>query len=310
MAKKASGFILIYVIGILIFLGIVGLGIAYTLRINAQLVVNEKEELQNEQILKSAVQYTQAQLIKGRLAEPVLKTLDPALNAGTVLWKLGGGPYLIRVQEANIEVALEDAGDLPDVNALTKEEIQRIFRALGAAENESATLAGVLVKAREMASAARGGPGFETIQQVLDLDGLPYRYRYGVKREAGNEGQSQGEPPQIGLAQWVTVGTGTKTISLNQAPLPIVGVLANAEPSSLARFDAARKAKALTLAEAVQILGPSASPVLREGASSIYRIRLKMERFGRVYGAIALTREEGGAFKVISYRNTQPGNEQ
>lgn len=308
MAKKASGFILIYVIGILIFLGIVGLGIAYTLRINAQLVVNEKEELQNEQILKSAVQYTQAQLIKGRLAGPALKTLDPALNAGTVLWKLGGA-YLIRVQEVNVEVAIEDAGDLPDVNALTKEEIQRIFRALGAAENESATLAGILVKAREMASSARGGPGFETIQQVLELDGLPYRYRYGVKREAGNEAQSQGEPPQIGLAQWVTVLTGTKTVNLNQAPLPIVGVLVNAEPSSLARFDAARKAKALTLGEAVQILGPSASSVLREGASSTYRIRLKMERFGRIYGAIALT-EEGGAFKVISYRNMQPGNEQ
>lgn len=308
MAKKASGFILIYVIGILIFLGIVGLGIAYTLRINAQLVMNEKEALQNEQILKSAVQYTQAQLIKGRLAEPVLKTLDPALNTGMVLWKLGG-THLIRVQEVNVEVTLEDAGDLPDVNALTKEEIQRIFRALGAAEIESATLAGVLVKAREMASAARGGPGFETIQQVLELDGLPYRYRYGVKREAGNEEQSQGEPPQIGLAQWVTVLTGTKTVNLNQAPLQIVGVLVNAEPSSLARFDAARKVKALTLAEAIQILGPSASSMLREGASSTYRIRLKMERFGRVYGAIALT-EDGGAFKVISYRNTQPGNEQ
>ena len=55
MVKKTAGYILIYVIGVLIFLGIVGLGVAYTLRINAQLVLNEKEVLQNDRLDRKSV---------------------------------------------------------------------------------------------------------------------------------------------------------------------------------------------------------------------------------------------------------------
>lgn len=326
MAKKSAGYILIYVIGILIFLGIVGLGVAYTLRINAQLVLNEKEILQNDRVLESAVQYTLAQLIKTRTAEPVVKAMEPSAAAKLMLWKKGGGIYRVQIQGHEIVVQLEDAGDLPDINVLTKEEIQRIFESFGASASEAVALTEVLVKAREKAGRERGGSGFSTIQQVLAIEAIPARYRFGVKPDEDVEkelpppdpdkamGKPEMEkipmPAQPGLDKLLAVGTGVKTVDLNRAPLQVIFALIKTDAASLARFDTARKAKVLTLADAAQILGEPARQALREGDSPVYRIRLNMEKFGRIYRAVAVAKEEGGNFKILSYRISKPGFDQ
>jgi len=342
MANKATGYILIYVIGILIFLGVVGLGVAYTLRINAQLVLNEKEIIQNDRLLESAVQYTLAQLTKTKMAESVVKAMEPSVAAKLGLWKKGGGLHRVQIQGQDIVILLEDAGDLPDINALTKEEIQRIFESFGASAVEAFALADVLVKAREKVGQGRGGSGFATLQQVLSIEAIPSRYRFGIKPEgeglesnllpdigmggdnAPNRAQENalgmpgvergaGKPPallQPGLDKLVVVGTGIKNVDLNRAPLPVIFALVKTDAPALARFDAARKAKPLTVADAAQILGESARQALRDGDSPIYRIRLIMEKFGRTYGAVAIAKEEGGNFRVLSYRISQPGDEQ
>lgn len=324
MVKKSAGFILIYVIGILIFLGIVGLGVAYTLRINAQLVLNEKEIMQNDRMLESAVQYTLAQLIKTRIAEPVMKAKDPSGVAKLGLWKKEEGPYQVQIQGNDIEVQIEDAGDLPDINVLTKEEIQRIFESFGASATEAEALTGILIKARDNAGKERGGNGFSSMQQLLAIEEIPARYRFGAKpdvdaAEKGLPGaQALSKPDagkasalaQPGLDKLVVVGTGIKNVNLNRAPLPVIFALIKTDAASLARFDTARKAKALTLSEAVQILGEPARQALSEGASAIYRIRVNMEKIGRIYSAVAIAKEEGGNFKILSYRISQPGSEQ
>lgn len=331
MAKKSAGYILIYVIGILIFLGIVGLGVAYTLRINAQLVLNEKEILQNDRVLESAVQYTLAQLIKTRTAEPVVKAMEPSAAAKLMLWKKGGGIYRVQIQGHEIVVQLEDAGDLPDINVLTKEEIQRIFESFGASASEAVALTEVLVKARERAGRERGGSGFSTIQQVLAIEAIPARYRFGVKPDGDAEKgppqpgpdrmvdlpeaggmipEKYPMPAQPGLDRLLVAGTGVKTVDLNRAPLQVIFALIKTDAASLARFDTARKAKVLTLADAAQILGEPARQALREGDSPVYRIRLNMEKFGRIYRAVAVAKEEGGNFKILSYRISKPGFDQ
>ena len=333
MVKKSAGYILIYVIGILVFLGIVGLGVAYTLRINAQLVLNEKESLQNDRVLESAVQYTLAQLVKARIAEPVAKAMEPSAAAKLGLWKKGGGPYWVKIQGNEIVIQLEEAGDVPDINVLTKEEIQRIFESFGASASEAAALTEVLVKAREKAGREKGGGGFSTIQQMLAIEAIPARYRFGVKPDVEDAAKELPPPvldmapgldkvmdvpnaekrpvlTQPGLDTLVVVGTGVKTVDLNRAPLPVIFALIKTDAGSLARFDSARKAKVLTLAEAVQLLGEPARQALREGASPIYRIRLNMEKFGRIHRAVAIAKEEGGNFKILSYRISIPGYEQ
>lgn len=342
MANKTAGYILIYVIGILVFLGVVGLGVAYTLRINAQLVLNEKEILQNDRLLESAVQYTLAQLTKTKVAEPVVKAMEPSAAAKLPLWRKGGGLYRVQIQGQYIVILLEDAGDLPDINALTKEEIQRIFDSFGAAPVESVALADVLVRAREKAGRDRGGSGFATLQQVLSIEAIPPRYRFGIRPEAEGlennlpppetgmggenlldkalemalglpEGERGGKPPaprQPGLDKLVVVGTGVKAVDLNRAPLPIIYALVKTDAAALAKFDAARKAKPLRVADAAQILGESARQALLEGDTPVYRIKLIMEKLGRIHGAVAIAREEGGNFKILSYRISQPGYEQ
>lgn len=328
MVKKPAGFILIYVIGILIFLGTVGLGVAYTLRINAQLVLNEKEIMQNDRLLESAVQYALAQLIKARLAEPVLKAMDKSAIAKLEIWKKDDGPYQVQIQGNDIGVQIEDAGDMPDINVLTKEEIQRIFESFGALAAEAVKLAEILINARDKAGKERGGNGFSSIQQLLALEEIPARYRFGVKpeEEAAEKGLSgalaqskldagkasaSAQPglDKPGLDKLVVVGTGIKNVNLNRAPLPVIFALIKTDAAALARFDTARKAHALTLSEAAQILGEPARQALSEGASAIYRIRVNMEKIGRTYSAVAIAKEDGGNFKILSYRISQPGSE-
>ncbi len=306
---QQRGYILIYVIGILIFLGMTALGVAYVLRINAQQVVNEKEALQNEYILQSAVQYTFAQLIKGKspLAAAAVRAMAPGDAARIVMWKMGGGPYSTEIQGKQVEVAVEDAGDLPDLNALTNEELQRIFRALGAPEEAAVAYVDEIAKAKIRAARERGGTGFVSLDQVLNLDAIPERYRYGAKPDA--EAEQNAAPPQPGLAQLVTVGTGLRMVNLNKAPLQIIAALVGADAGQLEKFAAARKTQPLTLADAVAILGESARKSLQEGASTLYRIRVKLAQPGHTYEATAIAILEGIGFKIQSYRNTQSGNE-
>lgn len=302
------GFILIYVIGILVFLELVGLGVAYALRVNAQQVVNDKEGVQNELILGSAMQFAAAQAIKARLTEPMLVGMPKEEAAKVVLWKMGMGPYLANIHGRDVEIYLDDAGDLPDINALTKEDIQRIFRALGAREDESASYAEALVKARDIIGKARGTSGFSTIEQMLELEFLPARYKFGGVSEQGGTA----EQPMLGLIQLVTVGTGLRSVSLNSAPLPVIGALCNVDAAKLEKFATARAnavaaQKKLTLPEAAQILGEIANQVLRDSATSIYRIRVRMAQGKRIYEASALAKEDGKSFNFDSYRFTQTG---
>lgn len=317
MVKKPAGFILIYVIGILIFLGTVGLGVAYTLRINAQLVLNEKEIMQNDRLLESAVQYALAQLIKARIADPALKAMDASSIAKLAIWKKDDGPYQVQIQGNDIGVQIEDAGDLPDINVLTKEEIQRIFEGFGALATEAVKLTEILIKARDIAGKERGGNGFSSLQQLLALEEIPARYRFGVKpdEEAAEKGlfgalSNAGKAPAPGgLDKLVVVGTGIKNVNLNHAPLQVIFALIKTDAAALARFDTARKAHALTLSEAAQILGEPSRQALSEGVSTVYRIRVNMEKIGRTYSAVAIAKEDGGNFKILSYRISQPGYE-
>lgn len=309
MKNKSSGrgFILIYVIGILVFLELVGLGVAYALRVNAQQVVNDKEGVQTELILESAMQFAAAQAIKARLAEPMIATMPKEEAAKVVLWKMGMGPYLANIHGRDVQIHLEDGGDLPDINALTKEDIQRIFRALGAREDESATLAEALVKAREIVGRVRGASGFATMDQVLELEFLPARYKFGGVPEDG--GKAEAMP---GLFQLVTVGTGMRSVSLNTAPLPVIGALCSADVAKLEKFAAARATamaaqKKMTVAEAAQILGDVANQVLRDTATSIYRFRVRTTQGKRIYEATALAKEDSKSFNFYSYRFTQTG---
>ncbi len=309
MTKRAAqtGFILIYVIGILVFLELVGLGVAYALRLNAQQVVNDKEGVQNELILESAMQYAGAQAIKARLAESAVAAMPKEEQSRVVLWKMGMGPYLMNIQGRDVQIYLEDAGDLPDINALTKEDIQRIFLALGARQDEAATFADALVKARDLVGKSRGATGFATLEQMLELEFLPARFKFGGLSE--ESGATQAMP---GLIQLVTVGTGIRSVSLNTAPLPVIGAMCNADAAKLEKFATARanalvEQKKLKLSDAAQIFGEVANQVLRDSATAIYRFRARMAQGKRVYEATALAKEDSKSFNFYSYRFTQTG---
>jgi hypothetical protein len=299
-AHPAGGYILIYVLGILIFLSITILGVAYAVRINAQSVLYEKESVQDQYVLDSALQYTYAQLLKTRAATPVVNALDPDQLEKLKLWKVGGGPYEITILDRPLEVSIEDGASRPDINLVSQGELQRIFFFLGApGQEEAAKWAAAVVKARDAASST-GGDGFASIDQVLALEEIPARYRFGYE---------EGGSHQPGLADLFTAGTGSKTVNPNIAPLPLIGILTGASPDKLREFEQARRAKPLTVADAVTILGESARFALHDGVSSVYRIELGMAGGGTGPQVEALVRDAGTRFDVISYKRIEPGSE-
>lgn len=296
--KKHAGYILLYVLGILVFLSVVGLGIAHTLRINAQIVLNEKERLQDDLALESALQYSMAQIVRAQLMEPELAAMDPSAAAKVPLWR-PGGPYRVVLPEGEVLVWIEE-NSLPDLNLLSKEELQRILHAMGEKEGEAVLLAERMLQAGKALGKLRGEGGFADMREILALTFLPLNLRQGG-------GEDENGQQQSGLAQWVTVGTGVKTVDLNHAPLPVIGALTGASAASLGRFGEARRAKALSMSEAVQILGEPARQILQDKPSPVRRILLALERNGQVRRAEALVKDGKDVPEVLSYGPLQTG---
>lgn len=296
--KKRAGYILLYVLGILVFLSVVGLGIAHTLRINAQIVLNEKEGLQDDLALESALQYTLAQIVRAQLMEPELAAMDPSAAAKVPLWR-PGGPYHVVLPEGEVLVWIEE-NSLPDINLLSKEELQRILHAMGEKEGEAALLAERMLQAGKALGKLRGESGFADMREISALTFLPLSLRQG-----GGVDESGRQQP--GLAQWVTVGTGVKTVDLNHAPLPVIGALTGASAASLGRFGEARRAKALSMSEAVQILGEPARQILQDKPSPVRRVLLALERNGQVRRVEALVKDGKDVPEVLSYGPLQTG---
>lgn len=296
--KKRAGYILLYVLGILVFLSVVGLGISHTLRINAQIVLNEKAGLQADLALESALHYTLAQLVRTQTIEPSLAAMAPSDAANIPLWR-AGGPYRVPWPEGEVWAWIEENA-LPDINLLSKEEFARILRAMGEEEGEAAVLAEQMLQAGKMTARTSGGAGFTSMRQVLALDFLPPRLREGVP--SGEHGERR-----PGLDGWVTAGTGVKTVDLNRAAMPLIGALTGASAISLDRFADARRAKPLTMAEAAQILGEAARTVLLDKPSPVRRILLAQEHGGQTRRAEAQVKIGKAVPEVLSYAALKTG---
>jgi hypothetical protein len=296
-ARGSQGYILMFVLGVLILLGIIALAIAIQQRISTQLVINAKETTQHDLLLRSALQYTQAQLLKAVAVKPLVDAKDNSAD-GIELWK-PGQRYNISIGGQPINILLESQPEPPDLNLMTEIEIERLFVALGTGGDEGKRYAKALL-------AIKPANGFLNISQALGVAEIPAPLRFGFKVQPGGE-VVPGVPTRdiIGLRDLLSVGSKQKNIDANTSPLPVIAALTGASIDKLAELDSARQRnKKLSLDDAALLLGESVRKLT--GLGNSVRATLWIDNKG--VGATARLKAGGntGGWDVQEYRLQQP----
>lgn len=145
MPRRMRGFVMIYALGVLIFITVIALSLAYVLRLDAKLVNHEKTAIKTEQALRGALHYTLAELAKARALQPLL---DSGQAAQTPLWSVEAGPYQVRLDD--IDITVDFARVNPDINLATREVLARLLLYLGAQNMaEAEHYADIVIAARD-----------------------------------------------------------------------------------------------------------------------------------------------------------------
>lgn len=317
-SRPQAGYILIYVAGILIFLSATVMGMAVALRLDTQVLLRQKENLQAEYRLEAGVQYALAQLGRSAAIEGAAG-LDARTKAGMGLWRADGSKYLAEIGGASVLFVLEDAGGPVDLNTLSENEWRTYFAVLGIGTVEDINLwSRRLVEARQIAAQLNSSNGFASIDDVLALESIPAVVRYGRQpggsvaavdnRPAANgspvpaavpttdapvpAGGAEAGPAFIpGMRELFSVGTSMRQVEVNRGPIQLIAVLTQASMDNLIRFEEARAKKPLTLDEATKILGGSSGSVLYVGKSPLLRLRLETDAGAGRLGMSVLLRQ-------------------
>ena len=338
-SRRTAGFIMIYALGILIFITVIALSLAYVLRLNAKLVSHEKTALKTELALRGALHYTLAQLARARALQTGQD--QPRLAKGDVLWSEAGGPYRLALED--MQVGIEFSKVNPDINLASREVLARLFLYIGARDlGEAQAYADIVLAVRDKdkgQTAAPGGapppadapaipgnappnpapaparqarpPGFSRIEEVLALEAIPPELRNGspaVKNEAG----AVVEPAKPGLAQLFSVATGASKLDANRSDLALVAAYSNAPLEKLLAFDRARRQKTMTPDEAVVMLGEGAKELFAAPNAAATHLRLYVETppyVGSAEAVINLAAPPGPG-QIVNFKLQPPGSVQ
>lgn len=295
--RRDRGYVLIFVAGVLLFISVLVLGMAASLRLDAQLTLREKEQLQSEYVLRGGLQYLLAQLGVSRHAEQMGGALDARVKEELGLWRADGGPYTVALRGGTVLIRLDDAGLLPDANQLTDKEWGRLLVALGASPGPARQLAQRILQEKEAAAKRTGKPGFSTMQEILTIAEIPMEMRYGKGDEAP------------GLKDLLAVGTDLKQLEVNRSPLILFQALLEANAEQLQKFEAARREQRISLSDAQRHLGNIGS-IVYEGQSRLLRAQFSIlpespAASGKAPVGLALVAtlgNEGGNFRLIEQR--------
>lgn len=307
MAQR--GYILIFVLAILLFLVGTVTGAAYALRLGAQEGHQQREQLRAEFRLRGALHYALAQFAL-RAATSTARAPAAGIAASERKeppqpgWPLEESSQSLRIDGIEVEIAIEDPGGIADANALDERMWSDYFaELLHMPPAEAQRLGAALIAWKERVGRTNGRSGFASIDEMLMLDALPASVRYGGPA-AGDDLEAVSQGLQ-GFADLFMVGTGERVFDVNRAALPLLAAATGAGADRLAAYDAARQRGPLSVAAAVRILGERARPLLQETRSDpIFRMTLSTKT-GIGTGRIRLTgfvQRREGLVRVLSSR--------
>ncbi len=290
--RRARGYVLLFVLGLLAVVATVVLGASVGLRIDTQLLAREKTQLQEHYALSGAAQEAAAQLSIAYAVDALRLDPSDALLRDWPLWRANGPGQRVRLDGLAVTVQLHDVTGLPDANLLTEPEWQRLLLAAGAADAAAAqALARKIMALRERLGSLRGGPGFTSLQELLQWPEIPPAIVQGD--------EARGRPA---LAALLLVGSAAKRVHLERTPVAVIRALGtNITDEQLARLEALRRAGPIGAEQAQQWLQGTGLTAYPPGAAATaVQARLRVpDAPGGGQELVALIAGENGSFAIV-----------
>lgn len=251
--RSESGFILIYVAAILVFLTALVLHSSREVRSAAGVSARLQEHAAGRERLLAAGTLLQARLtLLWAQAAPADRNLllfdDPAVGA-------------IQIDDVNISISFHDADLQPDANQLTVAEWARLLGAYGMAEAESQRLAESIDALRQQAG------GFESMVDLAGIPNLPSSLLQGF--------EAAGEEHYPALVDLLAVGGASRRLHIANSPLALFMAF-NATREQVVRLREIRRSREPTLADARLIFGNDLQKLVHEGKPEKLRARLEI----------------------------------
>lgn len=252
-ARNSSGFILIYVAAILIFLTALVLHSSREVRGDAQVSARLQEHVAARARLIAATTLLQARLaLLWAQAEPARRNMSLFLDQPG---------EAIEIDAASITVTLQDADLQPDANQLSIAEWARLLGAYGMAEAGAERLAQRIDALRQQAG------GFQSIVDLAAIPDLPGNLAHGFEAADGAHYPA--------LVELLTIGGAKRRLHLADSPLALF-VTFNATREQVGRLQQIRGSRQPTLADARQIFGAEFLKLVYEGKPQRLRARLEI----------------------------------
>lgn len=318
MARQ-RGFILLFVLGVLLVLGMLALSVAYRQRVGFTLISHVKDNTQLGLVLRGAAEYTAAQLVKASALDALVRIKDPAMK-GIPLWK-PGEMQQIQINDEWVNVSLFERVSVPNINLFDEKELQRLFKTLGATDAQGLAYAQAFLKAKPK-------DGFTTLDALKEVPGIPQFYWLGktaavtgfssgeepakpdplAEKPQSGSGQSESLAPTTkavaapGLLTMVAVTGPNKKVDLNQTALEVVAALTDLPMEKLAKLAALRAKGYVDREAAIDALGPEVAAFL--GTPDSYRAILTV--MDRPLWAEAIYKQQG-RWKIQSFSEHNDG---
>lgn len=268
-----QGFVLMYVLGILVILATLVTGGSLFNRQRLSAVGANKGLQQVEFALKGAMQAVVAKLALDR--EFVEWAASNPSAAGQLkmpeAWVPAEGVRTMLLDGRVFEVVVQRAEWLPDANLLTESEWAGLMREVGVPATTAKLLARHIAVKRDHLQSINGR-GFTSHVQVLDGLPLPPGPLFGHQ-----------ETQMPGLVDLFSVMTGVRSTDPVHTPWIVYRGLYNASDSQITRLQAKRSAGLLTKAQEAEILGVVVDPTSKPSTPSRTFLRVTISLGGQLF---------------------------
>jgi hypothetical protein len=274
--RRDGGFILLYVLAVMIILGGLALTVAYRERIGIELVHNVVDGVRDEYALRSALGLTEAQLELGDKLDPLEKVKDPVAERAD-RWR-DGDRRTVTIGDSKVVIALHALPPVPDFNLFDENDITRLFVAMGFGQELAQSYAKIVLAAKPP------GSGYPDRAALTHIDVIPPEVL--GKLDAGDSGD--GAHTLVGL---VDVGSGRKFIDLNRTPLPVIAALSGLSMEKLETLRKLRQAGPVLADDATTQVGAELRPLLASASDMLAHFELDGTD---TWADVRLTHEQNG----------------
>ncbi len=256
--RRPRGYVLLFCLGVLAVVSALLLMAAKPLRLQAQLVAQQRDTAQAEAAMRGAAQWALTQwwitrtvdALQAQQADEALGRLD--------LWRLGQPPRPVAVGDRSFEVSIADGAWWPDMNQLTGDEWLRLLQTFGGLQPADAVALHDRIQARRIAAARSSGTaGFASVRTLDTVPGMPLSLIESppplppTDERSGPRADPSAVPAALG--DLLGVQTRNRAVHLDYSPLQVFRIIGGASPEQLRRLQQLRERGPVSRAQAEEL---------------------------------------------------------